>query len=217
MELKEEIEDILSLSEINGGAYWSRSDGDIHAPAGFSTIDVLNTLGEIGLKSANSKKVSDAIDFVFNYMDDNGSFKYSSKSSKLPCIIARILTAFGRLGYLNDDRIEKCYRHLLETQQNDGGWRCATVKSGKSVETDASNPGTTLYVLDAFRFRKNSQDDNIQLEKAISFLLKHWETRTPLGPCEFGIGSRFLSIEYPFFKIQFVLLCICPVKIQNCS
>jgi hypothetical protein len=50
MSINSEIKDIIGLSEINGGSYWSRSDGDIHAPAGFSTIDVLNTLGDIGVR-----------------------------------------------------------------------------------------------------------------------------------------------------------------------
>jgi hypothetical protein len=200
MTLSNEIRDIISSSGINGGNFWSRNDGDIHAPAGFSTIDVLNTLGEIGFKAENSKEVLKAIDFVFSYQDENGCFKYSSKSAKLPCITARILTALGRLEYANGNKVEKCHQYFLETQQIDGGWRCATVKTGKSTMTDASNPGTTLYVLDAFRFRNNSKKDVAKLDKAVLFLLEHWETRTPLGPCEFGIGSRFLSIEYPFLR-----------------
>ncbi len=44
--INDEVASILSTSEINEGKYWSRKDGDIHAPHGFSTIDVLNTLGE---------------------------------------------------------------------------------------------------------------------------------------------------------------------------
>lgn len=195
-----EIKEIISLCEINGGKYWSRYDGDIHAPNGFSTIDVLNTLGEIGMKSTDSDMIINAIDFIFNYYDEKGCFKYSPNSGKLPCISARILTAFGRLGYIGDNRIEKCYKYLLENQQNDGGWRCSTVKFGKSPETDSSNPGTTLYVLDAFRFGKNTKTENNQLDKAVLFLLEHWETGMPLCPCNFGIGSRFLSIEYPFLR-----------------
>lgn len=198
--LNDEITSILSTSTINGGKYWARKDGDIHAPHGFSTIDVLNILGEIGLKYNNTKLIQNTINFTLSYLDDNGCFKYSPKSSKLPCITARILTAFGRLGYTNNLNIEKCYRYLLDTQKEDGGWRCATVKIGKSPETDASNPGTTLYVLDAFRFRSNSKVDKEKLDNGIQFLLKHWETRKPLGPCEFGIGSRFLSIEFPFIR-----------------
>jgi hypothetical protein len=200
MHEKDEIKEIISLSETNGGAFWSRHDGDIHAPNGFSTIDVLNTLGEIGVHASDSEMVRKTIDFLFTYYDGKGNFRYSPKSTALPCITARILAALGRVGYHNDPRIEDCYRFFLESQQNDGGWRCATVRRGLAPETDASNPGTTLYVLDAFRFRKNPETDRIQLDKAVSFLLRHWETRLPLGPCRFGIGSRFLSIEYPFLR-----------------
>jgi hypothetical protein len=200
MNYDNEIKEIISLSHINGGPYWSREDGDIHAPNGFSTIDVLNTLGEIGLKASGSEIVINAIDLIFTYYDEKGYFRYAPKSSTLPCITARILTALGRLGYTGDEQIKTCYRYLLETQHNDGGWRCSTVRMGKSPETDSSNPGTTLYVLDAFRFRENSQSENTQLNKGVLFLLHHWETRKPLGPCQFGIGSRFLTIEYPFLR-----------------
>ena len=113
---------------------------------------------------------------------------------------ARILAALGRLGVAKDKRTEKSYQQLLDTQWSDGGWRCSTVKLGKSPETDASNPGTTLYVLDAFRFRENTQNELLQLNKGIDFLLAHWETRVPLGPCTFGMGSRFFQIEYPFLR-----------------
>lgn len=218
MNLQQEIQEILKTSEINGGKYWSRKDGDIHAPHGYSTIDVLMTLGEMGHKYKDSKITTGAINFLFEYLDDNGCFKYSPKSSKLPCITARILSAIGRLGYEIDDRTEKSYQYLLNSQQNDGGWRCATVKLGKSPETDASNPGTTLYVLDAFRFRTNSKSEKIKLENGLEFILKHWETRKPLGPCEFGIGSRFLSIEYPFLRYNlfyYVYVLSQYVKVKN--
>lgn len=198
--MNNEIKNIISSSDINGGPYWSRADGDIHAPSGFSTIDVLNTLGELGVKAADSPVILKAIEFVFHYHDTDGYFKYSPKSTKLPCITARILSALGKLGYKKDPRAEESYQCLLRSQKNDGGWRCPTVKPGKSSATDSSNPGTTLYALDAFRFRNNSPEEKKALDKAALFLLKHWETRSPLGPCEFGIGSRFLSIEYPFLR-----------------
>lgn len=140
MNLQEEIINILSTSNTNGGNYWARKDGDIHAPHGYSTIDVLMTLGDIGFDYRNSCIVSETIISLFTYCDDNGCFKYSPKSSKLPCITARIVAAFGRLGFTDDSRIEKCYKFLLDSQKDDGGWRCSTVKIGKSPETDASNP-----------------------------------------------------------------------------
>ncbi|MBN1700159.1 MAG: hypothetical protein JW881_21790 [Spirochaetales bacterium] len=204
--MKEEIEKIINSSTVNGNKFWARTDGDIHAPAGYSTIDILNTLGDLGIKYDQYPVIADTIDFVFTYYDESGCFRYSPKSSKLPCITARLLTAFGRLGY-SDDRLEVCYQKLLNTQEEDGGWRCNTVKLGKSPSTDASNPGTTLYVLDAFHHRNNSEKDILKLEKGVIFLLSHWQSKLPLGPCSFGIGTNFQKIEYPLIRYNLLYYC----------
>jgi hypothetical protein len=201
-----EIKKIIVSSGINGARCWAREDGDIHAPAGYSTIDVLSTLGDLGVKYGDYEEVREAVDFVFRYYSREGSFRYNEKSSKLPCITARIMTAFGRLGY-SDERVENCYSSLLKSQEQDGGWRCNTVKIGKSKATDASNPGTTLYVLEAFSFRKNTKGELEKLEKGAQFLLKHWETKAPLGPCAFGIGTTFMKTEYPMLRYNILFYC----------
>jgi hypothetical protein len=197
---KTDIEAIFDRQNDNGGLFWSRADGNIYAPNGSSTLDTLLVLGEMGLTINDNQIIADAIDFVLAYQTPDGSFKYSPVSSKLPCITARIIAALCGVGMAGDIRIENGFRWLKSIQWNDGGWRCATVKLGKSPLTDASNPGTTLYVLDAFRFRKNSSNDIKQLNKGVDFLLQHWDVRQPIGPCQFGIGSTFLQIEYPFFR-----------------
>jgi hypothetical protein len=201
-----EIKRILSTAACNRAYYWAREDGDIHAPAGFSTLDVLSALGSIGAKAVDFPIIRKAIDFVFTYYQDEGQFRYGLKSSKLPCITARILAALGRLGY-HDDRLESCYKNLLETQWSDGGWRCATVKLGISPETDASNPGTTLYALDAFLYPENSPKEKKSLERGVAFLLGHWDTRRPLGPCEFGIGTNFMKTEFPMIRYNLLYYC----------
>ena len=191
---------IINKQQINGGPFWSRDDGNIYCPIGFSTIDVLNVLGDFGVRYKNNEIVEQSINYIFQLYDDKSKlFKYGPKSSKLPCITAKILSIMKRLE-VNDERIEGCYGKFLETQQKDGGWRCATVKIGKSPQTDASNPGTTLYVLDAFRYRNISKNDMVSTNRAVDFLLRHWETRIPLGPCGFGIGSTFMKTEYPFIR-----------------
>ncbi|MGB5819923.1 MAG: prenyltransferase/squalene oxidase repeat-containing protein [Saonia sp.] len=200
MDYSTEIKSILEEQNKNGGAFWSRADEDIHAPHGSSTMDTLEVLGELGATPKDYPILTKAIAFLFDYQTPDGSFKYSRTSSKLPCMTARILAALGRLGVAKDKRAKKSYQQLLDTQWSDGGWRCNTVKLGKSSETDASNPGTTLYVLDAFRFRDNTQEEMHQFEKGIDFLLGHWDTKLPLGPCTFGIGSRFFQIEFPFLR-----------------
>jgi hypothetical protein len=57
----------------------------------------------------------------------------------------------------------------------------------------------TLFVLDALRFRRGN-DPSEALVPAVETLLDHWTTRRPLGPCEFGIGSLFMQVEYPFLR-----------------
>ena len=133
-------------------------------------------------------------------MSDRKKLRHLYPPSKLPCITGQALAGLGRLGVAGDERAEAGYRWLLDGQWNDGGWRCATVKLGRSPETDASNPGATLFVLDALRFRDNTRSDERRLAGAVESLLRHWETRIPLGPCTFGIGSRFLKVEYPFWR-----------------
>jgi hypothetical protein len=81
------------------------------------------------------------------------------------------------------------------------------VKIGKSKATDASNPGKTLYVLEAFSFRKNTRRELEKLDKGAQFLMKHWETKAPLGPCAFGIGTTFMKTENPM--LRYILLFYC--------
>jgi hypothetical protein len=162
-------------------------------------------LGSLGAKAADHKVIREAVEFVLSYCGEGG-FPYGPKSSRLPCIAARILAALGRLGYV-DRRLESCYEELLEAQRPDGGWRCATVRLGKSPDTDASNPGTTLYALDAFLYRDNGARERETLDRGVDFLLGHWDIRRPLGPCEFGIGTTFLKAEFPMIRYNLLYYC----------
>jgi hypothetical protein len=196
----QEIRSILERERVNGGPCWSRADGNIHAPAGFSTLLVLNVLGELGATSTSDRLIADGCELVFGYQTADGAFRYAPASSKLACIAGQALAGLGRLGLGRDPRAEAGYDWLLESQREDGGWRCPTVKLGTSPETDASNPGATLFVLDAFRFRRNTPEQEERLGAGVDSLLRHWQSRAPLGPCHFGIGSRFLQVEYPFWR-----------------
>lgn len=50
------------------------------------------------------------------------------------------------------------------------------------------------------------------MNEAVQSLLAHWESKTPCGPCHYGIGSKFMQVEYPFlrhnlFYYVYVLSC----------
>ncbi len=54
-----------------------------------------------------------------------------------------------------------------------------------------------MTALNAFRFTGFLNKEQA-LDRAVEFLLEHWTTRTPLGPCHYGIGTLFMQVEYPF-------------------
>jgi hypothetical protein len=101
------------------------------------------------------------------------------------------------LGYNSDPRLHKTFDHLLDIQHSDGGWRCKKFSFGRGPETEFSNPGPTLGALDAFRFTSLINRSE-SLDKAVEFLLTHWTTREPLGPCHYGIGTLFMQVAFPF-------------------
>ncbi|MCB0918034.1 MAG: prenyltransferase [Actinobacteria bacterium] len=191
----EDLAALLASADRNGGPWWSRTDGNIHAPAGFSTLLVLRTLPDLGATLANTPALNEAVDLVLSFQNDDGSFRYSAHASRLPCITGEALAGLGRLG-VNDPGIDAGYKWLAESVAADGGWRCPTMKPGTSPATDLSNPGATLFALDALRFRPDTPDE--VTAPAVAALLHHWDTRAPQGPCHFGIGKRFLKVEYPF-------------------
>ena len=101
------------------------------------------------------------------------------------------------MGYSQDQRVQNSFQYFLNTQEDDGGWKCYKYSFGRGEETNYSTPNTTLIVLDAFRFTKHF-NENKALDKAVHFLLEHWVIRKPISPCHYGIGKLFMQVEYPF-------------------
>lgn len=104
-----------------------------------------------------------------------------------------------RYGYARDERVQRTATYLLEEAHDTGGWRCNFTKFGRGPETHVANPGATLFVLDVLRFTGHAAEHSV-VDRAVDSLLAHWETRKRCGPCHYGIGSRFLQVEYPFLR-----------------
>jgi len=194
----QDVKAFLGKRRDNGADFWATPDGRWGKGTPFSTYDAVLALTELGMKR-DEPVLRGAADVLLDAWRDDGRFRPAPKGAIYPCHTAHAARALGRLGYARDRRLKRTFEHLLEVQHTDGGWRCSTVKLGKSERTDASNPGVTLEVLDAFRFSPALRSD-ARLSKAVKFLLRHWTTRAPLGPCHFGIGTLFLQVEYPFLR-----------------
>lgn len=192
-----DLEAILSKRYDNGWDYWTTPDRRLTKGSPFSTLDCTLMLLELGMDQRHPL-LNEIANLILAAWREDGRFRLSPQGAIYPCHTIHAAGTLCHLGYASDSRMEKTFDHLLEIQHSDGGWRCNKFLFGRGPETESSNPGPTLMALDAFRFT-NALNNNEALDKTVEFLLDHWEHRTPIGPCHYGIGSLFMQIAYPFF------------------
>ena len=203
-----DIDIILSHRHDLGADYWTTPDKRLNKGSPFSIIDSAHMLLELGMEPGHPILLAVA-ELVFSVWRPDGRFKLSPSGGILPCHTAYAVNLLCRMGYVKDERIQATLRHFLDTPYDDGGWRCNKFSYGRGPETEFSNPLPTLLVLDAFRF-SGYLNNEPALDKAVEFLLMHWTVRTPIGPCQYGMGTRFMQVEYPLwhynlFQYVFVL------------
>ena len=195
-EYKNDIQEILSHRHHLGADYWTTPDHRLIKGGPFSAYDCALMLLELGISPTNPilKAVAD---LFFDTWREDGRFKLYPTGGILPCHTARAAYLLCHMGYQSDERIQKTYQYFLDSPYFDGGWRCNKFSFGRGPETEHSNPFPTLHILDAFRFSEHLNTEPI-LDSAVEFLLRHWEIRTPIGPCQYGMGTRFFQVAYPF-------------------
>ena len=197
-EFQPDFDAVLAKRHDQGADYWATSDGRWGKGSPFSTFDCAIILHELGVPRSDSVMRGIA-EVLWSAQKDDGRFRPAPKGAIYPCHTANAARVLCRLGFARDRRMRVTFDHLKEVQHDDGGWRCNTVKLGKGDISDASNPGVTLSVLDAFRFLPNAVQDP-KLARAVRTLLNHWDVRRPMGPCSFGIGTLFQQVEFPFLR-----------------
>lgn len=191
-----DFEAILSHRYDNGADYWTTPDKRLIKGSPFSTTECVRYLLELGMEHTDPILMACA-DLVFSTWREDGSFKLYPQGSVYPCHTVNAAELLCQMGYVQDERIQKTFRHLLETQNTDGGWRCNKFSFGRGPETDYSNPLPTLTALSAFRY-SDYLNNEPALDRAVEFLLQHWTIRQPIGPCHYGMGTLFMQVEYPF-------------------
>jgi len=190
-----DVDEILSHRHDNGADFWTTPDKKLAKGSPFSTYDCALMLLELGMPPTNPILVRVA-ELFFEIWRPDGRFKLYPTGAIYPCHTAYAAGLLCRMGYVADERIQTTLQHFLQTPYADGGWRCNKFSFGRGPETDYSNPLPTLNALDAFRF-SHYLNNEPALDKAVEFLLNHWTIKTPIGPCQYGIGSRFMQVEYP--------------------
>ncbi len=191
-----DIQTILSKRHDLGWDYWTTPDRRLSKGSPFSALDCAGLLAELGM-DPGEPPLREVADLIFAAQREDGRFRLSPEGAVYPCHTIHAAAVLGRLGHAADPRMQKTFAHLLDTQYGDGGWRCNKFSYGRGPETEFSNPGPTLTALDAFRMAGYCNREPA-LDRAAEFLLAHWTTRLPLGPCHYGIGTLFMQVTYPF-------------------
>lgn len=198
MDFSADIDYILSKSRDNGAEFWATPDGNLIKGGPFSTLEAAYILSQLGV-GASHPALSGAAALIWQAQRADGCFSIVPKSSIFPCQTIHATKTLCALGFSGDSRLTSTLSHLLDTQYSDGGWRCNKFFFGHGPETEASNPGPTLSALDVFRQTPYLNMDD-RLERSVEFLLSHWTTRAPLGPCHYGIGTLFHQVSFPILN-----------------
>lgn len=191
-----DVEAILSHRYDNGADYWTTPDHKLLKGAPFTTLESALYLLELGVPPED-EVMKHVAALIFDGWREDGRIKVSPTGGIYPCHTALAVNVLCRMGYADDERVKKSFDYFLATQQQDGGWKCNKYSFGRGEETAYSTPYTTLEVLDLFRYARVLNKEQ-RLDRAVEFLLEHWVIRKPISPCHYGIGSRFMQIEYPF-------------------
>lgn len=191
-----DIDAILARRYDLGADHWTTPDRRLIKGSPFSAAEAVMLLLELDMKPSEPI-LQEMAGLFFDAWREDGRFKLSPDGAIYPCQTITAANVLCSLGYADDSRLKKTFRHLLDIQHSDGGWRCNKFSFGRGPETEFSNPGPTLAALKAFRFTELLNKEPA-LDRVVEFLLGHWTTRKPLGPCHYGIGTLFLQAEYPF-------------------
>lgn len=189
---------ILAKRHHNGGDFWATPDGRIYVGSPFSTLTSLAMLHELGVPRSH-EAVRGGLNLVLAAWHDDGRIRLAPSAPWYPCYTAEAARVLCRYGHADDERLQLTAAWFLENAHDTGGWRCNFTKFGRGPETQCANPGATLFVLDALRLTGHAEAGTV-VDDAVESLLVHWEIRRPCGPCHYGIGSRFMQVEYPFLR-----------------
>jgi len=134
-----DVESILSRKYDNGADLWTTPDKRLMKGAPFSTLESVKYLLELGMEPTEPI-LEEAAQLILSTWQEDGRFKVYPRGSIYPCQTIHAANVLCRLGYASDARLQKTFRHLLDIQQKDGGWRCNKFGFGRGPETEYSNP-----------------------------------------------------------------------------
>jgi len=152
-------------------------------------------LADIGL-SVKDAGLQDGVGEIFRFQSPDGSFTIPPNvRDNYFCMSAILLSSLARMGYRDDPRILKYCRLVMDSRCHSTGWHCyGDELSASSIDACPMDNLNILMLLGQYGQYRSSP----LLKGAIDLLLEHWQTRANLHG--FGVGRRFMSLQYPAVK-----------------
>ena len=120
---------IVNSQQPDGSWKYPGAKLDIRSQQNYNQIETYRAVGELVEKygfSKNHEALRKAADFLFSFQTQVGDFRGIYGNQYSPNYTAAIMELLIKSGYQNDPRIEKGFRWLLSSRQNDGGWAIAS-------------------------------------------------------------------------------------------
>jgi len=150
-------------------------------------------LADVGLSIADLELEREA-EVIFKFQSPDGSFTIPPNvRDNYFCMSAILLSSLARMGYHDDSRILKYIRLAMNSRCNSSGWHCYE-DATRHIEACPMDNLNILMLLGQYGQYRESP----ALKGAIDLLLEHWRTHANLHG--FGIGRRFMSLQYPAVK-----------------
>jgi hypothetical protein len=120
---------ITSNQQPDGSWKYPGAKLNIRSQQNYNQIETYRIVGEL-VEKYGFNNCSDALrkaaDFLFSFQTQEGDFRGIYGNQYSPNYSAAIMELLIKSGYQNDLRIEKGFRWLLSSRQNDGGWAIAS-------------------------------------------------------------------------------------------
>ena len=155
-------------------------------------------LADLGLSAAELGIEAEIGSFLKTQAADGTIMTEMGMKPSYFCKSMIILSAIARMGYQDDEHIQKLIKIFLRDQRLDGGWYCNPDHNiGAALQHEPSCPQENLNIL-LLLGQYPKYRNNQRFNGAIDQLLRHWEIRDRgIQIVYFGVGKRYQSLQYP--------------------
>lgn len=214
------------FSKQKGEGYWEDPYNPYH-PKYKSSYWQIMTLGQLGMNRSD-ERLRKACEFIFQFQHEEGGFtsytkelaleeyKYlKKKRKKLPpeyewikskvfehqysCLTGNMLAALLRIGYTDDERVNRALEWLTSIQNEDGGWLCPYWKAHVK-DTHGCFYGTICPLEALSEIPKDMLTDELKksIKRGAEFLLMHRLYKADHHNYKI-INKSWLNLSFPWF------------------